>query len=42
MMTLLVIKLVKSIRLFNFKLIIISITDRIMDVKLYDYWFMSN
>ena len=32
----------KPIRLFNSKLMIISITHRIMDAKLYDYWFMGN
>jgi len=42
MMDLLVTKVTKSIRLFNFKLMITSITHRIMDAKLYDYWFMSN
>ena len=42
MMNLLVTKVVKFIRLFNSKLVIISITHRITDAKLYDYWFMSN
>jgi len=42
MMNLLVTKVVISIRLFNSKLMIISITHRIMDAKLYDYWFMGN
>ena len=42
MTNLLVTKVVKSIRLFNSKLIIISITHKIMDDKLYDYWFMGN
>ena len=41
MMNLLVTKVVKSIRLFNFKLMIISIIHRIIDVKLYYYWFMD-
>jgi len=40
MMDLLITKVTKSIRLFNSKLIIISITHRIMDAKLYDYWFV--
>jgi len=39
MMNLLVTEVVKSIRLFNFKLMIISITHIIMNTKLYDYWF---
>ena len=42
MIDLLVTKVAKSIRLFNSKLMIISITHKIMDVKLYDYWFMDN
>ena len=42
MIDLLVTKVAKSIRLFNSKLMIISITHRIMDVKLYDYWFIGN
>ena len=42
MMNLLVTKVAKFIRLFNSKLMIISITHKIMDVKLYDYWFLSN
>ena len=42
MIDLLVTKVAKSIRLFNSKLMIISITHRIMDAKLYDYWFMGN
>jgi len=42
MIDLLVTKVTKSIRLFNSKLIIISITHKIMDGKLYDYWFMGN
>jgi len=37
MIDLLVTKVAKSIRLFNSKLMIISITYRIMDAKLYDY-----
>ena len=41
MMNFLVTKLDKFIRLFNFKLMIISITHKIMDAKLYDYWFMG-
>ena len=41
MINLLVTKVVKSIRLFNSKLMIISITHKIMDAKLYDYWFMG-
>ena len=41
MKDLLVIKVVKSIRLFNSKLMIILIT-RIINAKLYDYWFMDN
>ena len=42
MMNFLVTKVVKFIRLFNSKLIIISITHKIIDAKLYDYWFMGN
>ena len=42
MMDLLVTKVAKSIRLFNSKLMITSITYRIMDAKLYDYWFVGN
>ena len=42
MKDLLVIKVVKSIRLFNSKLMIILITHRIINAKLYDYWFMDN
>jgi len=42
MIDLLITKVAKSIRLFNSKLIIISITHKIMDAKLYDYWFMGN
>ena len=42
MMNLLVTKVTKFIRLFNFKLMIISITHKIIDAKLYDYWFMGN
>jgi len=42
MMNLLVTKVTKFIRLFNFKLIIISITHKIMDAKLYDNWFLGN
>ena len=42
MIDLLVTKVVKSIRLFNSKLMIISITHRIMDAKLYDSWLMGN
>jgi len=41
MIDLLVTKVTKSIRLFNSKLMIISITHRIMDAKLYDYCFMG-
>ena len=41
MMNLLVTRVVKFIRLFNSKLMIISITHRIMDAKLYDYYFMG-
>jgi len=41
-MNLLVTKVTKFIRLFNFKLMIISITHKIIDAKLYDYWFMGN
>jgi len=41
MMNLLVTKVAKFIRLFNFKLMIISITHKIMDAKLYDCWFMG-
>jgi len=41
-MDLLVTKVVKSIRLLNSKLMVISITHRIMNAKLYDYWFIDN
>ena len=34
-------QMAKFIRLFNSKLMIISITHRIIDAKLRDYWFMS-
>jgi len=40
MMNLLVTKVIKFIRLFNSKFMIISITHKIMDTKLYDYLFM--
>ena len=42
MIDLFVTKVFKSISLFNSKLMITSITHRIMDAKLYDYWFMCN
>jgi len=42
MMNLLVIKVTKFIRLFNSKLMIISITHRTIDTNLYDYWFMGS
>ena len=42
MLNLLVTKVAKFVRLFNSNLMIISITHRIMDGKLYDYWFMGN
>ena len=42
LMNLLVTEVAKFIRLFNSILMIISITHKIINAKLYDYWFICN